>query len=960
MNKTIYGNVFALLMIAGFSSGCFEKQWESEVTSNPSVAKVSANNLCMAFDSDKSSANKEYKGKIITVHGLVQEMQDEAEKVIVVVRNETGGEVYCSVSALHSADLDDLKVGSPVMIKGKCRGIVRGNITLGGCVIDDPLRELKAKAKSGDAPAQMELAKALAETADEVRDVRRSFHIYCKVADTGHEGAQGTVSKALMGAWRPETNLPVIWNWLREEAEKGNTEACYLLGMLYNIDEDFGIDPEASVPWFRKASDGGHQEAMFTMAMFHYGGKLVPTNKTETVRLLSLVNPTRLPIACEVLGIMYFDGDGVPRDISKAVGLLATAAQNGRSQAAAILGDIYWRGEDVSKDDQRAEQWFLKASELGDIPSMAKAGLIISSSEDVSTRKRSRELIVAALSNDMEVAYAEIHSYAADSVRQGIAKRNPLMATNTVVQLRRIDGALVRGVVYEIKDAGLIIGDERAFISFVSLDLASRLQCDLGLRELFCRSLAAEKTFGLMAGFKPPEAKESTNDVMNSLMKMAETGNIDAQAWLGSLQLENSNTEEGLGWLEKAANAGAAYGQYALGLAYFKGTGLKQDKAEALRLFKLASDQDSSAAQLEAGRMLMLGDGCERDQGGGLELVRRSADNLELDAILFLGRYYYGDEKRGSRDAAQAFAWFRLGAVMLMPEAQYWLGRMYYEGKGVPKDYNRAIQWLVESAKQGYQPAAVYLNGDEARKKEMASARQAYQQELERHANQLEQIRQNPKYDLVNYAANVPRRFARNSREREAYRRFSHNFMSGMSMRTAAAEAWDYVGGNSSRSSWSKRGDMSGGGAGGNGSYRGNRTVGDREYFGGFTKPAYSEAEFKQRINWLQQNYPYEDPETRQRYRIKGQSNAHSSGDSQQAKIQAADSCVQSLINRGTLLGAQRIPANDQVNTVAYRFRFSTKAGLFRQYDGYIYLEPRQGGWAVVVINMDGRDIRVD
>ena len=52
-------------MIAGFSSGCFEKQWESEVTSNPSVAKVSANNLCMAFDSDKSSANKEYKGKVI-------------------------------------------------------------------------------------------------------------------------------------------------------------------------------------------------------------------------------------------------------------------------------------------------------------------------------------------------------------------------------------------------------------------------------------------------------------------------------------------------------------------------------------------------------------------------------------------------------------------------------------------------------------------------------------------------------------------------------------------------------------------------------------------------------------------------------------------------------------------------------------------------------------------------------
>lgn len=794
-------------------SGCFEDRWDNEISANPASVTVSAADLCKAFDSDESSASQKYKGKVIKVHGPVQETWIEGDRTMVVLSGGKNEEVRCLVSPAGEPDLADLKVGRPTMVKGKCRGVVRGDLALGGCLIEDPLRGLKAKARTGDPQAMFDLAQSLSKTNEAVHDVRRAFGLCCKASERGNREAQTTVMESLAGAWGPETNTPVIWEWLREEAEGGNVEACYLLGMLHIIDEDFGIDIDASVPWLQKASDGGHQEAMFTMAMFNYDGEHVPTNMVESARLLSLIDPKVLPIAAEDLGLMTLFGEGVPKDIQRGLKLLETAVLNGRAESATILGRIHLFGELVPKDGSKARYWFLKAGEMGDPHGMALAGLMLGESKVPADRNQGEKLILAALSNDTEAAYAEIFPYVTEAVARSLEARNPPLATNDIVKLRRTNGTGIQGTLKAVGEDGLTIavGSNAVKVAFADIDVAGRTRCDPAFRRLLARSVVLEKVFGLVSGFVPPEPdKTATNDMRQIVADLAKDGAPEAQAWFGDALMESPDTErEGLEWLKKSADAGCPDGQYALGLAYERGKGLPRDKAEALRLFRLAADQGHTGAMLKASRMLITGEGCERQEAVGLELMRKAADEMDPTAIHLMGMRCVAG-KAEARDPAQAFAWFRLGAMLGTPESQYWLGRIYYEGNGLPQDYDRAIQWLMESAAQGYRPAVALLDSDAAQKQEMAKAKVAYKQELERHARELDRIKTNPKYDTVAYSK-VPSFFR--ASEKAAYQRFADNYMKGRFGRNiakCAEEAWNYTGSGGGYSSGYRRGSGTG------------------------------------------------------------------------------------------------------------------------------------------------------
>ena len=88
-------------------------------------------------------------------------------------------------------------------------------------------------------------------------------------------------------------------------------------------------------------------------------------------------------------------------------------------------------------------------------------------------------------------------------------------------------------------------------------------------------------------------------------------------------------------------------------------------------------------------------------------------------AQFYLGRMYY--EGQGTEDNEyEAIEWFRRAAASGHAEAQFWLGgEIRYCAKNAPTDAE-ALEWLRKSAEQGYPDAqsrlaAFYALGDEER-----------------------------------------------------------------------------------------------------------------------------------------------------------------------------------------------------------------------------------------------------
>jgi hypothetical protein len=97
--------------------------------------------------------------------------------------------------------------------------------------------------------------------------------------------------------------------------------------------------------------------------------------------------------------------------------------------------------------------------------------------------------------------------------------------------------------------------------------------------------------------------------------------------------------------------------------------------------------------------------------------VRRAAEQGKPEAQLELGgRYRFG---RGgvTTDYEQSLVWYKKAAAQGDAGAQFFVGVMCAQGKGVPKDYTQAVMWYKRAAGQGdgdaqFNLGVMYANGN--------------------------------------------------------------------------------------------------------------------------------------------------------------------------------------------------------------------------------------------------------
>jgi hypothetical protein len=78
-----------------------------------------------------------------------------------------------------------------------------------------------------------------------------------------------------------------------------------------------------------------------------------------------------------------------------------------------------------------------------------------------------------------------------------------------------------------------------------------------------------------------------------------------------------------------------------------------------------------------------------------------------------LGNVYFNGEGV-PQDYAEASRWYRLAADQGLAESQHMLGVMYDRGDGMPQDFSIALKWFREAADQGFAPAQYDLGSQYA------------------------------------------------------------------------------------------------------------------------------------------------------------------------------------------------------------------------------------------------------
>jgi TPR repeat protein len=89
------------------------------------------------------------------------------------------------------------------------------------------------------------------------------------------------------------------------------------------------------------------------------------------------------------------------------------------------------------------------------------------------------------------------------------------------------------------------------------------------------------------------------------------------------------------------------------------------------------------------------GHGCARDEARAMQLARVSAaagSSYGQCASGYVQRHGCGGT---ARDYAAALQQYGLAAAQGLDEAQFWLGDMYFHGKGVDDDFEEAVRWYV-------------------------------------------------------------------------------------------------------------------------------------------------------------------------------------------------------------------------------------------------------------------------
>jgi uncharacterized protein len=248
------------------------------------------------------------------------------------------------------------------------------------------LSQLRSKAESGDAAAQLALGRAYQDGNGVKQDDDLAVKWYRSAAEQGNATAQNDLGIMYRTGSGVEKSKEEAVNWYRRAARQGNASAMFNLGAAYYNGDGVEESVFKAYDWFLLGKEAGSTQAddavqrtaaeigdrasddalMDVGEMYEKGNDLL-LSTAEAAKWYRKAADRNIPRGMVKLALMLMNGTGVPQDFTQALQLCKAAAK-GYSSAQYCVGLFYQQGWGVAADATEAAKWYQKAAERGHGP----------------------------------------------------------------------------------------------------------------------------------------------------------------------------------------------------------------------------------------------------------------------------------------------------------------------------------------------------------------------------------------------------------------------------------------------------------------------------------------------------------------------------------------------------------------------------------------------------------------
>lgn len=602
---------------------------------------------------------------------------------------------------------------------------------------------LDERATLGDPTAQFALGQFYQQGAGGVKqDIEKAISYYMQAVAQQDLQAEYTLGILYLKGETGKPDYKQAVGWLSDAAFKGNPEAQYVLGRLWEQglrvdDEKWAIKPDLerakamySLSAFNQNPNGEYHLAEMLVRDKTASLSVQEKQKRHALMKRLYTHAAENGIDAAKLPLAFFDAmENNKEKQEHALDVAKKEAKSGNKQAALLYALLLDRGVGTKPDIGEAIYWYEQSK---DNPvSQFVLGTYYATGEGIGENKeKAQELLeraaqsgfafadlnLAILAHDRGLPYLE-HLEKAHQL--GNSRASILLADNAI-HIKEDENSL--------KDARVI---------YTALAERGDRDAQLKLGYLFERGLGGQVDYQNAAHWYELSANQGQSIaqyLLGRLYQMGRLGDLpdyaQAKRWFDAAKEQYAPAAIALGFVYETVDnqygkAQAAYqlaadkshpiGEFDLGLIYQYGKGLPADAKQAEVLFLKAEEAGHVRAMVQLGEINLNSTGF-RHSHAALEWYEKAAAKGNRDALYQVARMAEKGEG-GAKDLNKAVKNYQLATEKGNAEAALALAALYEKGKGVQKNAEEAAKLYQALADRGngyaqYRLAMLYSRGE--------------------------------------------------------------------------------------------------------------------------------------------------------------------------------------------------------------------------------------------------------